>query len=233
MKKILLIEDDQDLAKLIELHMKDQNIDLDFASDGELGLSKALSENYSLVILDLMLPKLNGMDVCREIRSKQNQTPILMLTSKSEELDKLIGFEAGADDYLTKPFSIRELIARVNAHIRRSESYVKHDTTDTEEDSLIFEKLHISLSKRLVKMNKENIELTAKEFDLLALFARHPGRSFSRQNLLELVWGYQYSGYEHTVNSHINRLRSKIESDPSRPHYIQTVWGYGYRFMEN
>ena len=233
MKKILLIEDDVDLANLISLHMKDENIELECVYDGDIGLNKALLSDYSLIILDLMLPKINGMDVCREIRAKKNQTPILMLTSKSEELDKLLGFEAGADDYLTKPFSIRELIARIHALIRRSESYTQHENIENTVTELEFDDLLINFEKRQVKVQKNNVELTAKEFDLLALFAQSPGKSFSRQQLLELVWGYQYSGYEHTVNSHINRLRSKIEFDSSKPKYIETVWGYGYRFMEN
>jgi DNA-binding response OmpR family regulator len=176
-----------------------------------------------------MLPKLDGLEICKEVRRKDIYTPILMLTSKSEEIDKVIGLEVGADDYLTKPFGIREFIARVKAIFRRIEAIQKE--TDNEND-IITGPLTIEVTKRKVILNGERIDLTPKEFDLLHLLASHPGRTYTREQLLSLLWGYQYNGYEHTVNSHINRLRTKIESDLSNPKYILTSWGVGYRFNE-
>lgn len=153
-----------------------------------------------------------------------------MLTAKAEEIDKIMGLEFGADDYLTKPFSIRELTARVKALLRRSQ--VQNDDTSGISDSITFGELSIFPQKRSITLKNESFDLTSKEFDLLMLFATNPGKAYSRQELLDVVWGYQYSGYSHTVNSHINRLRSKIEDDPSNPTYIKTVWGVGYRFVE-
>lgn len=230
-KKVLIIEDDPDIADLLELHIKDLNLNLDRAEDGEHGLEKALENEYQLVILDIMLPRLNGMDVCKKIREKKKTLPILMLTAKSEEFDKVLGLELGADDYLTKPFSIRELLARIKAIIRRVNA-VKEEQSSDENIEFTFGPLNINMEKRRVILKDENIDLTAKEFDLLALFASNPGKAYTRENLLNIVWGYQFSGYEHTVNSHINRLRAKIEDDPSQPKYIITVWGIGYKFAE-
>ncbi|MCB0283489.1 MAG: response regulator transcription factor [Calditrichae bacterium] len=230
-KKVLIIEDDPDIADLLELHIKDLNLNLDRAEDGEYGLEKALENDYQLIILDIMLPKLNGMDVCKKIREKKKTLPILMLTAKSEEFDKVLGLELGADDYLTKPFSIRELIARIKAIIRRVNA-VKEEQSSDEAKEFTFGDLNINMEKRRVVLKNESIDLTAKEFDLLALFASNPGKAYTRENLLNIVWGYQFSGYEHTVNSHINRLRAKIEDDPSQPKYIITVWGIGYKFAE-
>jgi DNA-binding response OmpR family regulator len=163
------------------------------------------------------------------VRKKENYTPILMLTSKSEELDKVLGLEVGADDYLTKPFGIREFIARVKAIFRRTEALLKE--TDNKSDIAIGD-IVIEISKRRVLLKGERLELTPKEFDLLLLLASHPGKTYTREQLLNLLWGYQYNGYEHTVNSHINRLRSKIENDLSNPTYILTSWGVGYRFND-
>ena len=199
------------------------------AADGETGLDKALNDQYDLIVLDLMLPKLDGIDICKEVRRKDIFTPILMLTAKSEEFDKVLGLEVGADDYLTKPFGIREFIARVKAIFRRIEAI--HKEIDNDAD-ISFGDLKIEVSKRKVTLREERIELTPKEFDLLHLLASHPGKTYTREQLLNILWGYQYNGYEHTVNSHINRLRSKIESDVSEPKYILTSWGVGYRFNE-
>jgi two-component system alkaline phosphatase synthesis response regulator PhoP len=230
MKNVLVIEDDKSIADLIEIHLKDMNCTVTKCYDGDDGLSKALKENYDLIVLDLMLPTLGGLEICKEIRKEDDYTPILMLTSKSEEIDKVIGLEVGADDYLTKPFSIREFIARVKAIFRRVEAIQK----DTDEaGDIIFGDLVIEVEKRKVLLSGERIELTPKEFELLHLLASHPGRTYTREQLLNMLWGYQYSGYEHTVNSHINRLRSKIEKDLSKPHYILTSWGVGYRFSES
>lgn len=231
-RNVLIIEDDRDLVELIEIHLRDLEIVTEKAFEGESGLQKAVSGNYDLVILDIMLPKLDGFEVCRQIREKNKSVPVLMLTSKSEELDKILGLELGANDYITKPFSIRELIARVKSNLRSVEAIKKELNESDEDTELKFDDLIISLQKRKVVLDGTTIDLTAKEFDLLAFFAAHPGRSYSREQLLNSVWGYQFSGYDHTVNSHINRLRGKIEKNPSEPKYIKTVWGIGYRFAE-
>jgi len=231
-RKVLLIEDDNDIAELLELHLEDLNLSLERAADGKTGLDMALNDEYALVILDIMLPEMNGMDVCRRLREQKRSLPILMLTSKSDEFDKVLGLELGADDYMTKPFSLRELLARIKAIIRRVDAVIEEKTSDTQSGELNLGSLLINSEKRTVHLNDNLIELTAKEFDLLALFASNPGKAYTRQNLLNLIWGYQFLGYEHTVNSHINRLRSKIENDPSQPAYIKTVWGIGYKFAE-
>jgi len=229
---VLIIEDDPNIADLVEIHLNDLGYALDRSYDGEDGLSMAQKNRYALIILDLMLPKLEGFEVCKRIRAEDKRTPILMLTSKSEELDKVLGLELGADDYLTKPFSIRELIARIKAIFRRIDIEDQEKSGQEGDQKLTFVNLTIDLEKRKVTKDDENIDLTVKEFDLLALFAQNPGRAYNRQELLDLVWGYSFVGYEHTVNSHINRLRNKIETDTANPEFIKTVWGVGYRFAE-
>ena len=232
-KKVLIIEDDKDITDLVEIHLQDFGYSLDKAFDGESGLSKALSGSYDLVLLDLMLPKLEGLEVCKKIREQNKALPIIMITSRSEEMDKILGLELGADDYIVKPFSIRELIARVKANLRSKEAIKEEISKESGPKSeLQIGDLKIDFNKRKVILGEHIIELTAKEFDLLSHFAQHPGRSYSRAELLNVVWGYQFSGYEHTVNSHINRLRNKIEKNPAEPIYIKTVWGIGYRFAE-
>jgi len=229
--KILLIEDDPDIAELVTLHLGDAGFALDHADDGRDGLEMALNHPYQMVILDLMLPGLQGTEVCKKIREVNKTLPILMLTSKSDELDKVLGLELGADDYLTKPFSLRELIARVKAMLRRVE--VMKDQAEADLPQVLsYDPLRIDLEKRKVTLKGVAVDLTAKEFDLIALFAAHPGRPYNRQELLDIVWGYQFDGYDHTVNSHINRLRAKIEPNPAEPVFIKTVWGVGYRFCE-
>ncbi|MDX1439686.1 MAG: response regulator transcription factor [Rubricoccaceae bacterium] len=228
---ILIVEDDPDISDLLVLHLADLGYRVDTEKDGREGLERARIGDYTLIILDRMLPGLEGLEICRMLREEGIPTPILMLTAKSEEMDKVMGLDTGADDYVTKPFSIYELLARVKALIRRR----RLDGTDSEGDArrdIHIGPLEMSPTKRSVVLDGEAVDLTAKEFDLLALFARHPGRAFSRQELLDLVWGYQYAGYSHTVNSHINRLRGKIEPDPEHPTFIRTVWGVGYRFAE-
>jgi len=228
---VLIIEDDPKIEKLLTLHLGDIGLSTEAVSSGNRGLKRALEAEYRLVILDLMLPGLDGLEVCKRIRAEKGHLPILMLTAKSEELDKVLGLELGADDYITKPFSIRELLARVKAVLRRTEAYGESGG-GPEGRLLEHGELRIDLEKRIVTVAGNKIELTAKEYDLLVLFASNPGRAFNRQQLLDSVWGYQFEGYQHTVNSHINRLRSKIEEDPAEPRYIKTVWGYGYRFVE-
>jgi DNA-binding response OmpR family regulator len=230
-KKVLIIEDNKDIAHLVSIHLADLNHAFDLAYDGRKGLSLALTDNYDLIILDLMLPEIDGIQVCREIRSQNINTPILMLTAKSSELDRVLGLEIGADDYLTKPFSIRELMARVNAIFRRADTMTK-SVSEPESNELEIGKLLLDSNRRKVEFDGKLIELTAKEFDLLWYFAHNPGRVFTRTQLLDRIWGYSHDGYEHTVNSHINRLRSKFEKDPANPEYILTVWGVGYKFFD-
>ncbi|MFA5329401.1 MAG: response regulator transcription factor [Prolixibacteraceae bacterium] len=229
MEKALVIEDDQDIANLISIHLSDMEFDVDTSYDGKGGLLKAMNNAYKIIILDVRLPGLDGFEVCKKLRLEKNQTPILMVTSKSEEIDKIIGLEIGADDYLTKPFSIRELMARVKAILRRSE-LSQQAVTANENREIRSDGLYINVTLRIVEVHGRRMELSPKEFDLLVLFASNPGRTYTRVQLLEQVWGYQFEGYEHTVNSHINRLRSKIETNLSSPEFILTTWGVGYKF---
>ncbi|HTO22575.1 MAG TPA: response regulator transcription factor [Spirochaetia bacterium] len=230
-ERALIIEDDKDIADVLSLHLKDLGLSADRAADGRSGLAKALENRYAVVILDLMLPKMDGLSVCTKIREKSPGTPILMLTAKSEEVDRVVGLELGADDYVTKPFSVRELMARIKALLRRSQQADK-PPEGAAAGTIQVGDLALDFDKRRVTRAGATVELTVKEFDLLGLFARNPGRTYSRTQLLNLVWGYQFEGYEHTVNSHINRLRAKIEADPGHPRYLRTVWGVGYRFAE-
>ena len=229
MKKVLVIEDDKSIVDLLEIHLKDLNCEVTTILDGTEGLRFATTESFDMIVLDIMLPGVNGLEICKEVRKLDIYTPILMLTSKSEEVDKVLGLEIGADDYLTKPFSIREFIARVKAILRRIESIQKEIGNDSD---IKVKELTIEVSKRKISLEGNRIELTPKEFDLLHLLASHPGKTYTREQLLNILWGYQYNGYEHTVNSHINRLRSKIEPNISDPKYILTTWGVGYRFNE-
>jgi len=229
-KRILLVEDDPDIADLLELHLSDEGHAVDVVDDGDEGLDRALDCGYDLIILDIMLPGTDGFDICRRLRQEKCHVPILMVTAKTEEVDKVLGLELGADDYITKPFSIREVLARVKAIFRRVE--VDQGGTQENDAPIEFGDLVIHPTKRKVIANGKSVDLTSKEYDLLLLFARNPGRAYNRQELLDEVWGYQYSGYSHTVNTHINRLRNKIEPDPSSPTYVKTVWGVGYRFAE-
>jgi DNA-binding response OmpR family regulator len=230
MKKVLIIEDDIEIVNLLEIHLKDIDCTVLKAYNGKDGLHLALTEAPDLVILDISMPLMDGLEVCKNIRAKQN-TPIIMLTAKSEEIDRVLGLEIGADDYITKPFSVRELIARVKAVFRRSKLTTQSVNTNTQ-SVLEFENLTINLEKRKVTCNGQRVELSPKEFELLTLMASNPGKSYSRSNLLSLIWGYDFEGYEHTVNSHINRLRAKIEPEMANPTYIITTWGVGYKFNE-
>ncbi|SMO79361.1 response regulator transcription factor [Fodinibius sediminis] len=231
-KRILIIEDDEEIIELIEINVEHLDYETDTAVDGETGLQKAENGQYDLIILDLMLPKLDGMEICKRLRSEKDNTPILMLTAKSEEFDKVMGLELGADDYLTKPFSIRELLARIKANLRRVEVDKQEKFREMKREDLSIGQLVVEPDKRKVTISGKSVSLTPKEFELLHLFAANPGKAFSREELLEQIWGYKFEGYDHTVNSHINRLRNKIEEDPSDPIYLKTVWGIGYRFAE-
>ena len=227
-KQILVVEDERELARLVELHLSDAGFGVTLAHDGPTGLRQATSGQFDAILLDLMLPGLDGLDLCQQVRRQAIYTPILMLTSRSSEGDRVLGLEVGADDYLTKPFSVREVVARVRAIFRRIEA-MAHPEAET---VIRVGDLRIDPAKRRAALGSKTLQLTAREFDLLAHFARHPGRVYSRAELLEQVWGYGYGGYEHTVNSHINRLRAKIEDDPAQPRYVLTVWGVGYKLFD-
>ncbi len=229
MKQILIIEDDPEIIKLLEIHLSNLIYTTSKALDGEEGLNLALQNEYDLILLDLTLPTMDGVTICKRIREKKN-TPIIMLTAKSEEIDRVLGLEMGADDYITKPFSIRELLARVKAVMRRTDvtKFEKKETSTITADGLL-----VDIERRKVLLNDKKIELSPKEFELLVLMASNPGRNYSRTELLDVIWGYNFEGYEHTVNSHINRLRAKIETDMAHPKYILTSWGVGYKFNED
>jgi len=229
-RRILVVEDNLDLAELVLMHLRDNGFSVECCGDGAAALQRLQSESFDLVILDLMLPGMDGLELCRRLRARPDYLPILMLTAKSSELDRVLGLEVGADDYVTKPFSIRELVARVKALFRRVDALAELPTEAT--DVLHVNGLEIDPARREVRLDGTEVHLTGREFDLLLHFASHPGRVYSRTQLLDVVWGYGHEGYEHTVNSHINRLRAKIEHTPSQPRYILTVWGVGYKFAE-
>ena len=227
-KKIILIEDNKDISQLVKLHLSDIGLSVEVFADGSKGWASIQLHPYDLVILDIMLPGMDGLEILKKIRQNiKTYCPILMLTSRSSEMDRVLGLELGADDYLTKPFSLMELVARVKALLRRQDAM---NTSKPQQQKIIFNGLSIDTQTREVLKLKIKLELTAKEFDLLLYFARHPGQVFNRMQLLDKVWGYGHEGYEHTVNSHINRLRGKLESAPSSPEFIKTVWGVGYQF---
>ena len=226
-RKVLVVEDEHDIAELLALHLRDLDCEVTLAADGHEGMRQAFARQWDLAILDLRLPGPDGLTICRALRRESRYLPILMLTSKSSELDRVLGLELGADDYVTKPFSVSELMARVKAIFRRVESLEKRFPGSSEQ--LTIGPLMIDTKGRQVSVDDQPMSLTAREFDLLLHFARHPGHVFSRAQLLDSVWGYGHDGYEHTVNSHINRLRSKIEPDPAHPEIIVTVWGVGYK----
>ena len=230
-RKVLVVEDNPDIAELVSLHLKDLGCEVALAADGLRGLDAARARRYDLIILDLMLPGMDGLELCRRLRGETDYTPILMLTAKSSEVDRVVGLEIGADDYLTKPFSISELLARVKAIFRRVDALGAARPPAPRRLSL--GAMAIDVEKRSVTVAGRSVDLTAKEFDLLLQFAERPGRVYSRQQLLDLVWGTGHMGYEHTVNSHINRLRGKIETNPAEPEYVLTVWGVGYKFNDN
>jgi DNA-binding response OmpR family regulator len=231
-RRVLVVEDDPDIGRLVTLQLAELDCESKLITDGVTALAEAEAAAYDLVILDLMLPRLDGLQICRRLRTHARYTPILMLTAKSSELDRVLGLELGADDYLTKPFSMLELAARVKAVFRRADHQQAAAAAQAAASVQVIEAggLRIDLQRHEAFVDDKLVDLTAKEFELLVYFARSPGRVYSRAQLLDQVWGYSHSGYEHTVNSHINRLRNKIERDPAKPNYIQTVWGVGYKF---
>ena len=222
--KILVVDDEQLLVKGIRFNLENEGYQVDTAFDGEAALNLASVNKYDLIILDLMLPKLSGIDVCMKVR-EFSTVPIIMLTAKGEDSDKLIGFESGADDYVTKPFNILELKARIRALMRRS---AISDQTQTPANRLTIRDIVIDLDRRVGEKNGKLIEFTSKEFDLVELLFRNPGRVYSRENLLDIIWGFDYQGDIRTVDVHIHRLRDKLEDDPSYPDLIMTKWGVGY-----
>ncbi len=231
-RTVLIVEDNPGIAQLVQMHVEDLGCRALVENRGDSGLARYQQGGVDLVILDLMLPGLDGLAVCREIRAGTGYVPVLMLTAKSSELDRVLGLEMGADDYLTKPFSVAELAARVKALFRRVDAMSASPEPAQEPTVIECDGLEIDPVRRRVQVRGEEAELTAREFDLLWHFATNPGRVFSRMQLLDAVWGYNHEGYEHTVNTHINRLRGKIEPELANPHFIQTVWGVGYRFRD-
>jgi two-component system alkaline phosphatase synthesis response regulator PhoP len=235
MKKILLVEDDVQITNLLILHLHAPSYSVTACDRAASALEKLSGSAYDLVILDIMLPDFSGIEICRRIREQNGRTPILMLSSLAEETDKVLALELGADDYLTKPFGIFELMARVKALLRRELAGVVPlgaVVEDATGKSLVVKDLVIDREKHKVTVRGQRVELTPKEFDLLCLLAGSPGKTFSRHELLELIWGFAFQEYEHTVTSHINRLRIKLERNLNKPEYILTTWGTGYRFAE-
>ncbi|HVG35676.1 MAG TPA: response regulator transcription factor [Pyrinomonadaceae bacterium] len=228
---LLVVEDDENISTMINEHFSRAGYSVKTAEDGLAGVQAALNDHPDVVVLDLMLPKMDGLAVCREIREKAPFIPILMLTAKDDVVDKVLGLEMGADDYITKPFSLRELEARIKSVLRRSRSAIATEGAG-DEAPIVRGKLRIEPSKREVTVGERQVELTPKEFDLLRLFASNPGRVFPRKYLLEKIWDYSYEGYDRTIDSHINRLRAKIEENPENPQMVLTVWGIGYKFSD-
>ena len=229
---ILLAEDQADIRDLIALNLRNAGYEVSAVGDGSAALARQTEAPADLLILDLMMPGLDGLEVCKALRARQSSAPILMLTARSTELDRVLGLELGADDYLTKPFSLAELMARVKALLRRAELLRQVQDRGAAETTLRRGELEINVPRRQVRLRGATIDCTAREFDLLLHFAQHPGHVFSRSQLLGAVWGYTHDGYEHTVTTHINRLRAKLEVDPMRPELILTVRGAGYKLRD-
>lgn len=228
---ILIVEDDLDIANLMRVNLFELGVEIDHQVDGKTALQQALSNEYDVILLDVMLPNMSGLDICRKIRDERPMQIIIMLTSKNSETDRVLGLELGADDYMTKPFSVRELQARVRSQLRKVHALRQsHVPSQQPDEALNTGNLRIDQKTHQVFLAEQELVLTATEFELLHHLASHPGQVFSRSQLLESVWGYHHSGYEHTVNSHINRLRAKLENDATSPKIVQTVWGVGYKF---
>ena len=230
-RRILVIEDDPDISRLLAIHLGDSDFSVDVVNDGLEGFERACADDYQLIVLDVMLPGLDGLEVCKRLRGQGLTVPVLMLTARTSEVERVLGLELGADDYLTKPFSVMELQARIKAILRRVA--LSAQPVEAAVDEMIeVGDMSIDVARHQASIGGRLLELTAKEFDLLLHFAQHPGRVYSRAQLLEQIWGYSHSGYEHTVNTHINRLRNKIEAGDEQQPYIETVWGVGYRFRD-
>jgi DNA-binding response OmpR family regulator len=230
-EKLLVVEDDPAIQRVIADYFRHAGYDVITAGDGETGARLAIHEKPSALILDLMLPKMDGLAVCREVRRRNPGLPIIMLTARDDVVDKVVGLEMGADDYLTKPFSPRELEARIKTIMRRARA-TPAETVEEQPAMIAHGNLRIDPARREVTIGERMIDLTPKEFELLSLFAAHPGRVYTRKYLLENVWDYTYGGYDRTIDSHINRLRAKIEDNPDEPNRLLTVWGVGYKFSD-
>jgi DNA-binding response OmpR family regulator len=230
LNSILIIEDQRDLAELAALHLGEIAREVTVCADGPSALRRVQANPPDLVVLDLGLPGLDGLEVCRRLRAMPRYIPVLMLTARGSDAERVLGLETGADDYLVKPFNVLELVARAKAIVRRMEGLSRAERAAA---AITLGGVTIDPQRRQVTVEGREIELTAKEFDLLLHFARAPGRVFSREQLLDAVWGGAHAGYAHTVNSHINRLRAKLETDPANPRYLRTVWGVGYKFADD
>lgn len=224
--KILIIEDEEDLVKGLKINLEDEGYEVEWALDGESGLRKALEESPDLIILDILLPEMDGLEVCRELRRKNLDVPILMLTAKSEEIDRVVGLEIGADDYITKPFSIRELLARIKAHLRRANKEKERDYK-----IYAFDDVEIDFVNFKIRNKGKEYDITSLEMELLKYFIDHQGKVISRNDLLDNVWGYNNYPTTRTIDNHILKLRKKMEEDPAHPRYIRSVYGGGYRFL--
>jgi two-component system alkaline phosphatase synthesis response regulator PhoP len=231
-KNVLVVDDEQSIVTLLEYNLKQAGFTVMTANDGEEGFHMAVHHQPDLIILDLMLPKLDGIEVCKQLRQQKIMTPILMLTAKDDEFDKVLGLELGADDYMTKPFSPREVVARVKAILRRTKMYEKEGKEENETDSLVVGQLKIFPDRYEAYFLDERLELTPKEFELLAYLAKYKGRVLTRDQLLSAVWNYDFAGDTRIVDVHISHLREKIEKDTKKPVYIKTIRGLGYKLEE-
>ncbi|MDQ0183447.1 response regulator transcription factor [Cytobacillus sp. FSL W7-1323] len=231
-KKVLVVDDEQSIVTLLQYNLQQAGYEVLTASDGEEGKNLALSEQLDLIVLDLMLPKLDGIEVCKQIRQKKVNTPILMLTAKDDEFDKVLGLELGADDYMTKPFSPREVVARVKAILRRSQAQFDEPVSEDEDDSIRIAGVKIYPDRYEVYYLDELLELTPKEFELLLYLAKNKGRVLTRDQLLSAVWNYDFAGDTRIVDVHISHLRDKIEQNSKKPTYIKTIRGLGYKLEE-
>ena len=229
-RRVLLVEDDAHIADLLTLHLRDEGLEVMHCARGDDGLRQLERGGWDALVLDIMLPGVDGLEICRRARAMARYTPIIIISARSSEVQRILGLEIGADDYLAKPFSVLELVARVKALLRRVEALAQN--ARLESGSLSIDGLAMDPVARDARLHGARLDLTPREFDLLYFFARQPGKVFSRMDLLNAVWGYRHEGYEHTVNTHINRLRAKIEADPAQPARILTVWGRGYKFAE-
>ncbi len=225
METILVVEDDPSIQRGLELNLQVEGYSVFTAGDGETGLQKAIEHKPDVILLDVMLPKLSGFDLCRQLRKQGMTMPIIMLTAKTQEIDKIMGLELGADDYVTKPFSIAEVVARVNAHVRRSKRF------ETTESNYVFGPYTLDVKGQVLRKDGNQLELSQKEFQMLKLFLENEGKVLSRQEILTKVWGFDYFGTDRTVDNFINKLRQKVEGDINRPEHILTMRGSGYKFL--
>jgi DNA-binding response OmpR family regulator len=227
-KRVLIVEDDMPIADLLRMHLQDEGYQVTHCADGNQGLAQLRTGGWDALILDLMLPGVDGLEICRQARAMETYTPIIITSARSSEVHRILGLELGADDYLVKPFSVLELVARVKALLRRADAMGRNQRNEA--GALELNGVRLDPLTRQAYVEGRALDLTPREFDLLYFFVKNPEKVFSRLDLLNQVWGYQHDGYEHTVNTHINRLRAKIEADPADPTRILTVWGKGYRF---